>query len=191
MITATIISRRYAMPFPLGHTAIGLTTYELNGQKTAPSQRLWGFLFIVTLSNLPDFDMLAGLLAAGNGSLFHRGPTHSLLFALIMGYLAAKVAKRISAVPPFGFGLCSALILSHVLADMIFTSAPVSLFWPFEVNFTTGTSTLGDVFHGIFFKSLGDIGIFLGCMAIIGVVRWLRSSGVGRRILERKFLMQK
>ncbi len=190
MVTVITESRSYAMPFPLGHTAIGLTAYELNGQKAAPSQRVWGFLFIAGLSNLPDLDMLAGLLAAGNGSLFHRGPTHSLLFALIMGYLAAKAAKRIPALPPFSVGLCSALILSHVLADMVFTRSPVSLFWPFEVNFTSGTSSLGDVFHGIFFNSIGDIGIFLGCVAIIAVVRWLRLSETGRRILGRTFLMQ-
>ena len=179
------------MPYPLGHTAIGLTTYELNGQKATPSTRVAVFLFILLLSNLPDFDMLAGLLVTGNAAAFHRGPSHSLLFAIIMGYVASKIAKRLSTVPPLGFGLCTALIFSHVLADLVFTSTPVSLFWPFEVHFSTGISSLGDVFHGIFFKSIGDMGIFLGCMLTIALIRWLRRTGIGRRVLQIKYLGQK
>lgn len=179
------------MPYPLGHTAIGLTTYELNGQKATPSKRVWVFLFVLLLSNLPDFDILVGLLTTGNAAAFHRGPSHSLLFAIIMGFIASKIAKRLSAIPPLGFGLCTALIFSHVMADLIFTSTPVSLFWPFEVHFSTGISSIGDVFHGIFFKSIGDMGIFLGCMLTITLIRWFRSSGIGRRILRIKYFGQK
>lgn len=179
------------MPYPLGHTAIGLTTYEINGQKVSPSKRVWMAFYILLLSNLPDFDMLVGLLVAGNGSMFHRGPSHSLLFAVLMGYLASKAAKRFSIAPPFSFGLCTGLILSHIIADMVFTDAPVSFFWPFEVNFVGGTSTLGDVFHGILFKSLGDLGIFFGCVAIIALVRFLRSRETLRRVLQFKYQTQK
>ena len=179
------------MPYPLGHTAIGLTTYELNGQKATPSTRVGVFLFILLLSNLPDLDMLVGLLVTGNAAAFHRGPSHSLLFAIMMGYVASKVAKRLSTVPPLGFGLCTALIFSHVLADLIFTTTPVSLFWPFEVHFSSGISSLGDVFHGIFFKSIGDMGIFLGCMLTIALIRWLRRTEIGRRVLQIKYLGQK
>jgi len=179
------------MPFPLGHTAIGLTTYELNGQKATPSQRLWVFLFVLLLSNLPDFDMLVGLVMTGNADAFHRGPSHSLLFAVVMGYAASKIAKRLFVVPPLSFGLCTALIFSHVIADLVFTSAPVSLFWPFEVHFSTGTSSLGDVFHGIFFTSVRDIGIFLGCMLIIILIRWLKTTEIGRRVIKIRYLGQK
>jgi membrane-bound metal-dependent hydrolase YbcI (DUF457 family) len=166
------------MPYPLGHTAIGLTTYELNGKKATPTQRLWVFIFVLVLSNLPDLDMLAGLIFTGNADAFHRGPSHSLLFAMVMGYAASVIAKRLSAVPPLSFGLCTSLIFSHVLADALFTDAAVSFFWPFEVNFSTGTSSLGDVFHGIFFQSLGDLGIVFGCLLIIGGLRKLRASDI-------------
>lgn len=179
------------MPFPLGHTAIGLTTYELSGKKAAPKQRLWGAFFILCLSNLPDLDMLAGLIVAGNGDFYHRGPTHSLLFAVVMGYLASRIARRLSLVPPFGFGLCTALIFSHVIADLVFTSAPVSLFWPMEVYFSGGISTLGDVVHGILFKSLGDMGIVMGCLVVVGAARWLRATEVGRRYFPVKLIGQK
>lgn len=179
------------MPYPLGHTAIGLTTYELNGQKAAPAQRVWVFIFVLVLSNLPDLDILAGLLAGGNGHLFHRGPTHSLLFAIVMGYLASALAKRVAAVPPLGFGVCASLIFSHVLADAVFTDAPVSIFWPFEVHFASGNSSFGDIFHSIIFKSLGDAGIVLGCLMVIGLLRWVRATGVAQRIVQFKWLGQK
>lgn len=179
------------MPFPLGHTAIGLTTYELNGQKAAPTQRVWVFFYVLLLSNLPDLDMVAGLIMAGNGQLFHRGPTHSILFAIIMGFLASRTARRFSAVPPLGFGLCTALIFSHVIADLIFTSAPVSLFWPMEVHFTAGASSFGDVVHSVLFRSLGDVGIVMGCLVVIGALRWVRTTAVGRRIFQIRFMGQK
>lgn len=179
------------MPFPLGHTAIGLTTYELTGRKTTPQNRLWGAIFIVVLSNLPDLDILAGLIFAGNGHLFHRGPTHSLLFALVMGYLAAKIAQRFAVLPPFGFKMCGAVIFSHVIADLIFTSTPVSLFWPLEVHFSVGTSSLGDVVHSIIFQSLGDVGIVMGCLILTAAVRRIRATDLGRRDFWIKFLGEK
>jgi len=179
------------MPYPLGHTAIGLTTYELNGQKATPAQRLWVFGVIMVLTNLPDLDILAGLIVAGNGQVFHRGPTHSLLFAIIVGFLASRAAGRLKVAPPLGFGMCTALVFSHVIADLLFTHAPVSLFWPFEVHFTQGSSSLGDICHSILFKSLGDMGIFMGCMAVIGAVRWGRSREIWRRIFQFRFLGEK
>ena len=55
------------MPFPLGHAAGGLAIYELyakNGFKV----RLWkAVVFIIVLTNLPDIDMLIGLIVHGNG----------------------------------------------------------------------------------------------------------------------------
>ena len=179
------------MPYPLGHTAIGLATYELNGHKTTPAQRLWGLLFVVVLSNLPDLDMLVGLILTGNAHVFHRGPSHSLLLAVVMGYTAAAASKRLAVLPPLSFGLCSALILSHVLADALLTDAPVSLFWPFEVYFSAGTSSLGDVVHSILFKSLGDLGIVFGCLIIITAVRKLRRLATGRRVLPVRQLGEK
>lgn len=68
------------MPFPLGHAAGGLAIYELyakNGFKVRPWKAL---VFIIVLTNLPDIDMLIGLILQANGNIFHRGPSHSLLF---------------------------------------------------------------------------------------------------------------
>ena len=79
------------MPLPLGHAAIGLATYETVKKEDPGSSRISIFLFITILANLPDVDVLVGLLTHGNGSLFHRGPTHSLAFALASGLAAANL----------------------------------------------------------------------------------------------------
>ena len=94
------------MPLPLGHTAIGLATYET----VQPSDRhysRWGtFVFITILANLPDVDILAGLLFHGNGNFFHRGPTHSIMFAILAGYAASHLWRLWDRIPRLGFSLC-------------------------------------------------------------------------------------
>ena len=74
------------MPLPLGHAIIGLTTQNLYSQERSVFKPWKLTLFIILLANLPDIDVLLGLIFAGNGNAFHRGATHSLLFSLVMGY---------------------------------------------------------------------------------------------------------
>ena len=63
------------MPFPLGHAAGGLAIYE-SYAKNGFNMRPWkALVFIVVLTNLPDIDVLIGLIFHGNGDIFHRGPT--------------------------------------------------------------------------------------------------------------------
>ena len=133
------------MPFPLGHTAIGLAAFETAHKSNSCSSRLYLFATITVLANLPDVDILFGLLVSGNGSAFHRGPTHSLLFAVVAGYLVSWVSRRWHRLPNMSFGLCTVLIFSHVVADLFLTTAPVSIFWPLEVHWTVGHSSWSDV----------------------------------------------
>ena len=72
------------MPLPLGHTAIGLATYELANNYDSGLSRVKIFIFVTFLANIPDIDVFAGLLLEGNGNAFHRGPTHSILFAIVL-----------------------------------------------------------------------------------------------------------
>ena len=70
------------MPLPLGHTAIGLLTHDIieppqavQSDGTGPvvpflGSRLKTFLLVTLLANLPDMDVIVGLLVDGNGSLF-------------------------------------------------------------------------------------------------------------------------
>ena len=144
------------MPLPLGHTAIGLAVFETTNKPTTCGSRIRLFGFVTLLANLPDFDILFGLLTTGNGAAFHRGPTHSLLFAIIAGYLASKISDKWRGMPSLGFGLCTLIIFSHVIADLLFTSGPISLLWPLETNWTTGHSGWFNVIHMALFQSVQD-----------------------------------
>ena len=58
------------MPLPLGHTAIGLATYETAQNNDHDASRWSAFALIAVLANLPDIDIVLGLLFQGNGNLF-------------------------------------------------------------------------------------------------------------------------
>ncbi len=161
------------MPLPLGHAVVGLATFKTVDR--VEIRPVWILLAMITvLANLPDIDVVMGLMARGNGNLFHRGPTHSLLFALASGWLASRAWRINRHIPRLSFPTCSSIVFSHILADMAFTSAPVSLLWPFEVHWSGGTSDWGQVVHAIVFESVEDIGIVAGAalyMAVLGLIR--------------------
>ncbi len=177
------------MPFPLGHTAIGLAVCKTAAPADTSTLKWTLPIFIAVMANLPDLDILVGLLCQDNGNLFHRGPTHSLLFALLAGYLAAQAWRLGPYFPRLRFSLCFMIVLSHVLADMVFTASPVSLFWPFEVNWSNGHSGWGRVLHAIVFDSIQDLGIVAGVLVYIGILRlfrkWLPDNRVPALVRRR------
>ncbi|WCT13860.1 metal-dependent hydrolase [Mucilaginibacter jinjuensis] len=77
----------------LTHLTLGACTGELLlGKKLGKKAMLWGAF----AANLPDIDTVAGFFVHGDRALMiHRGITHSLLFAVIIGLLLAFLAKRI------------------------------------------------------------------------------------------------
>lgn len=163
------------MPLPLGHTAIGLAIYEYSEKKDSTPYTLRSVLFIIVLASLPDVDVLVGLIFSGNGSAFHRGPTHSLLFALVFGLLASKAWKWWSFIPRINFLTAFFLVLSHVLGDMLLTASSVSLFWPIEVYWSSEHTAWKDVFLSFLNGPFQDIGIILTCTAFI-ILRRFRNQ---------------
>jgi membrane-bound metal-dependent hydrolase YbcI (DUF457 family) len=155
------------MPLPLGHAAIGFATHSIITNDKGHLNKWKVAIFVVILSNLPDIDILFGLMLQNNGSAFHRGPTHSILFALILGFLASKSWKLWSQIPRIKFKTCFMLILSHVIADYFLTNSPVSFYWPIEVSWSTGNSGWGHIFHTVLFDAIEDIGILFVCTLII------------------------
>ena len=155
------------MPLPLGHAAIGLTAHELYSKHTSVLHRWKVFLFVSVLANSPDVDILIGLLLQGNGNAFHRGPTHSFVFALLMGLLASETWKLWSQIPRFNFRICFLLVLTHLLADFFLTSSPISFLWPLEVNWSSGYSGWGEVINSVFFGTFHDAGIITGCGLVL------------------------
>ncbi|HVP79239.1 MAG TPA: metal-dependent hydrolase [Thermodesulfobacteriota bacterium] len=166
------------MPLPIGHAAIGFTTYSFcNGNESG--SRLWKVLTgILILSNLPDVDVLFGIVFTGNGNVFHRGPTHSLIFALIAGLLAHGVCRLWSQLPKLSFRVCFLLILSHILADSLLSTSPISFFWPVTVNWSTGHSGIGDVINLVLFGNDRDGKIMIGCASLILLHRTLMAVGI-------------
>ena len=155
------------MPLPLGHSAIGFATHSLISKEKNGLNKWQVAILIIILSNLPDIDVLFGLILQSNGSAFHRGPTHSILFALIMGFIASKFSKLWSNLPTLSFKACFMLIFSHVIADYFLSDSAVSFCWPFEVNWSTGTSGWSQVIHTVFYDTVEDSEILLICTCII------------------------
>jgi membrane-bound metal-dependent hydrolase YbcI (DUF457 family) len=162
------------MPLPLGYSAIGFATHCLISKNTSTFNQWKLAIFIIILSNLPDIDVLFGLILQSNGSAFHRGPTHSILFALTMGLAASKFSRLWSQIPVISFKICFFLILSHVVADYFLTNSPVSSFWPLEVSWSTGNFGWSQVLHTVFFNAMEDDGIVLICTIFIMAVMILR-----------------
>lgn len=100
---------------------------------------------------LPDYDLRISFIS-------HRGPTHTFLFAALVGGAFGAVgyaldgplgavgvpATDATAVPPgldlalFGFGLGVATVLAHLLADAL-TPMGVRPFWPvWDRRYTLG-----------------------------------------------------
>lgn len=167
------------MPLPLGHIAIGLATHEAASSRSALS-RLTLFTAIVILSNLPDLDVLIGLLFDCNGSAFHRGPTHSLVFALGAGYLASRASAVWSRIPALSFKVCFLLILSHLAADALLTDSAVSFFWPLQVNWSSGRTDWIDVTEMVLRGNIREAWISIGSAAFIILYRAARFFGWGR-----------
>lgn len=168
------------MPLPLGHSAIGLAAHEVSAKETALPR--WKYvIFVAILANLPDVDVIVGLFLRDNGSAFHRGPTHSLLFALIMALAASLAWKAWAQIPRLRFGVCFLVLFSHVLSDLFLTNAPVSLLWPLEVNWSLGHCGWTDVLNTVFLGAFQDGGIVLVCVLIILANRAFRKLPEYRR----------
>jgi membrane-bound metal-dependent hydrolase YbcI (DUF457 family) len=151
------------MPLPTAHTAIGFAIHNLCSRNRSNLNRWKMFVGVVLLSNLPDVDVVTGLIFRGNGSAFHRGPTHSLLFALIAGILASNGWRIWSRLPKFSFLDCFLLILSHVLADALFTGSNISFLWPFTVNWSEEYMGWGDVIDAILCGNHLNFEIIVAC----------------------------
>ncbi|MFA9416782.1 metal-dependent hydrolase [Natrinema sp. HArc-T2] len=123
--------------YQTGHYGGALTAYAPLGTFVA----LMGYgeiaavggLVCVALSTLPDFDHRLPLID-------HRGPTHTILFALAVGAgLATLAAVFVDASSPFvdvginafAFLVGVASISSHLLADAL-TPMGIRPFWPFS-----------------------------------------------------------
>jgi len=116
------------MPTPLGHALGGLAAGALAGRRrgVAGSGAIWWLGSFALLGMLPDVDFLFG---------WHRGPTHSVMAAAIVG---AAVFALVPSRPWLGCASAAAYG-SHILLDWLGRDsvAPFGLMalWPFDAGF--------------------------------------------------------
>lgn len=119
------------MPTILTHTAVPLALGLGLGKKTV-SRRL--LAAGVVASMLPDMDVLAFRFNIAYADQFgHRGASHSLLFAAVVGLLALLGARWLDTTRGKAFLFMFAACASHGLLDTLTNGGKgVALWWPFS-----------------------------------------------------------
>ncbi len=89
----------------------------------------------VLCSVLPDLDAAGYFLGQTGGLLAHRGFSHSLVAALLMGCLGFLAAPWLRSRRPVAFLVLALATASHGLLDALTTGGSgVAFFWPFETT---------------------------------------------------------
>ncbi|WP_049920277.1 metal-dependent hydrolase [Halobiforma nitratireducens] len=136
--------------YQTGHYGVALLAYAPLGAVVAlagsPGGAIVGGLVCVGLSTLPDFDHRLPMVE-------HRGPTHTVAFALLVGAaLAAAAAILVESPSPlidvgfvaFSFVVGVVSIGSHLLADAL-TPMGVRPFWPVsDRHYSLGVTHAGN-----------------------------------------------
>ena len=88
----------------------------------------------VVASVIPDADVIGFKFGIEYASQFgHRGFTHSIFFALVLGIVALTAHKKLDCSPIAAFLFVSISALSHPLLDALTDGGlGVALFWPYE-----------------------------------------------------------
>ncbi len=121
--------------YQLGHYGVALIAYAPVGATVALSGQealaILGALLCLSLSTLPDCDHRLPLIS-------HRGPTHTVWFALLVGgvvgaslyiFLESTMGGGDPELVRFAFGVATLSIISHLLADAL-TPMGITPLWP-------------------------------------------------------------
>jgi LexA-binding, inner membrane-associated putative hydrolase len=117
------------MPLPIAHGLIGASVVAAFHSRPLGRRNWMNLSLGALLGVFPDFDYLLNWVRF-QGRGWHHDFTHSILFAALMGWVAAAIVRRICWKDAAVYG---AAMLSHPLLDYVFTqSRGVELFWPFS-----------------------------------------------------------
>ena len=119
------------MPSILTHPAPVLALGFALGTGLVPPRLL---VFGVICSLLPDLDVIGFKMGVSYAeALGHRGISHSLVFALGVGLIAACLAPLLRCRAIVAFGCASFAILSHIALDAMTSGGlGVAAFWPWD-----------------------------------------------------------
>jgi inner membrane protein len=166
--------------YRLGHYGVSLLLYAPIGFAFVfagePALGVVGGAGVLALARVPDYDQRVP-------GITHRGVTHTLAFALLVGaaFAGALVALTQAGSDPmpavevapraaFAFGVGAFGILAHLAGDVL-TPAGVPLLWPvsgrrYTVSLTTADSTLWNYL-------LFALGVFATAVAGLVAVNFL------------------
>ena len=119
------------MPTIISHIAVPLAIgFGLGKRKISEHLLCAG----VVASVIPDADVIGFKFGIEYASEFgHRGFTHSIFFALILGLIALIAHKKLDCTPISAFLYVSVCAVSHPLLDALTDGGlGVALFWPYE-----------------------------------------------------------
>lgn len=118
------------MPTIFTHTAVPIAIGFGLGKDIVPPRLIAAG---IVASVVPDLDVLAFKLnMAYSHDLGHRGASHSLAFAAVLGFIAALIAPWLRAKRLNSFLFVLICAASHGLLDMLTDGGlGVALFWPF------------------------------------------------------------
>ncbi len=119
------------MPTVFSHVAVPVCAAVALGTRRIPP---WALAAGMVAAIAPDFDGLAFKLGIAYGGMGgHRGFTHTLLFALLLGLAGAWLAPRWGMRRWAGFAWIAACTASHAVLDM-FTNGGIGIafLWPFN-----------------------------------------------------------
>jgi inner membrane protein len=119
----------------VGHIALGMAAARAYRRKQRVRWSAVTAMFLWSaLSLLPDADVIGFRFGVRYADVWgHRGATHSLTFALLLGVGIGTIAAVFSA-PPLRTGVCAiAVLASHGLLDTLTDGGlGCALLWPFD-----------------------------------------------------------
>ena len=104
----------------IGHVAAGVA---LAGMRSPRPSALF-VAVVAAVAMLPDIDFLL--------PIDHRGPTHSVAFAAVVGVVAAGALRALRRPYAAAALLAAAAVMSHIGLDLVTAHAPVKMLWPFS-----------------------------------------------------------
>ena len=116
------------MPSIISHAAVPLALGTGLGDKRIPRPLL---VAGIAASILPDADVILFRFGASYDTVWsHRGVSHSLGFAIILGLIAVLLLRRV-APPLIAFGFVALAAASHGLLDMLTNGGHgIAILWP-------------------------------------------------------------
>jgi len=118
----------------IGHIAVGAAAGRIYGRKLPPEHLARAMVLLSAASLLPDADGIAFRLGIAYGAPFgHRGATHSLAAAALIGVLTGLVGRAFGWPTGRTTLLATVVAASHGLLDtMTDGGLGIALLWPFS-----------------------------------------------------------